>query len=136
MTIHLGNVIRTTIHDHGTVMVAANTLANLDDALHALSMSEGHDIADLLTFLGHDDAARKVLRGVWEGEEEDERDPMPWVHLWLGYRANEEAESLIFAPRRNWGEEESGRDPFFNTLHTHMHASESIDTSTPSTEEN
>lgn len=51
-----------------------------EDVLGTLSMNEGFILADLLTQLGAANTGTHILREVWEGETDGDRDPLPWVN--------------------------------------------------------
>lgn len=53
---------------------------NSDEVLNHINMSEGLTFAALWSALGQEDVAQYIIREVWEGESDGDRDPLPWAN--------------------------------------------------------
>lgn len=91
---------------------------NADEVLNRINMSEGFTLAALFDALHEHDIAEYIIREVWEGESDGDRDPLPWANghgsrlSWDEYREraddlahNEGDERFRFAPRSAWEDE-------------------------------
>lgn len=90
----------------------AETLVYLDVVFPKLSMGEGFRFREFLAAAGRETEAGRILESVYLAEEEDMRDPWPWVRA-DGERVKD-AESiwenradLRFDPRPGIGEEDA-----------------------------
>lgn len=75
--------------------------------LCSINMSEGFTLAALFDALGRPDAAAHVIREVWEGEGDGDRDPLPWEHRTdrtrLPFRGTDApTPDYLFRPRQYW----------------------------------
>lgn len=75
--------------------------------LCTINMSEGFTLAALFDALGRPDAAAHVIREVWEGESDGDRDPLPWEHHTDGTRlpflgSSAPTPDYLFSPRLSW----------------------------------
>jgi len=75
--------------------------------LCTINMTEGFTFAALFDALGRPDAAAHVIREVWEGEGDGDRDPLPWEHRTDGTRLpfrgpHPPTPDYLFRPRTDW----------------------------------
>ena len=88
---------------------------NSEEVLNRINMGEGFTLAALFDALHEHATADHIIREVWEGETEGDRDPLPWANGHGSRLSDEEdrarAEDLThnegderfrFAPRRSW----------------------------------
>lgn len=77
--------------------------------LCTLNMTEGFTLAALFDALGRADIAAHVIREVWEGETDGNRDPLPWAHRTDGTRLpfrgrHAPTPDYLFRPRAEWAD--------------------------------
>lgn len=91
---------------------------NSGEVLNRINMGEGFTLAALFDALHEHEIAEHIIREVWEGESDGDRDPLPWANG-HGSRLtddeyheraddlahNEGDERFRFAPRRAWEDE-------------------------------
>lgn len=81
------------------------------DVLNNLNMGEGNVLADLFRSLGRADVAGHIVVFVWNGENEWDRDPEPWINVAGERKSDQEiraqnlTDSFRFEPRHGAGDE-------------------------------